>query len=80
MPDAILFIRGDSNVNKKNAHRVNLLNNLIKDFSLTRLELGHNAYHHFTGNGSSDSEIDVILFPSRNGINEEIQEIICKND
>ena len=79
-PDCPIFIRGDSNVNKKNVSRVTLLDQLLRDFSLTRVHLGHPTYHHFIGNGKFDSDIDVIIHTDADTIKEDVIDIICKNE
>ena len=80
LPDALFFIRGDSNVNIKNKHRVQLFNDLIRDFSLTKMAIGHKTYHHFTGQGKSDSEIDVILYQTDYSASEKLEQIMCRNE
>ena len=76
-PDALFFLRGDSNVNIKNKFRVQMFNDLIKDFSLKRLNLDHETYHHFIGQGKSDSEIDVILYQDKCNASEKLENILC---
>ena len=49
--DTIIYIRGDGNVNSNNDSRVVLLQQLILDYNLARMETGHHTYHHFVGNG-----------------------------
>ena len=60
-PDAVLYIRGDSNVNKKDKNRTALFKKLCNDWNLVETNIGHPTYHHFTGNGGSDSQLDVLL-------------------
>ena len=79
-PDSNFFIRGDSNVNKKNLNRVSLLNQFLDDFSLQRVNIPHNTYHHFVGSGLFDSDIDVLLHSSATSIIEHVDEIICKHE
>ena len=38
-----------------------LLQQLQRYFSLKRVHISHNTYHHFIGEGSFDSNFDVIL-------------------
>ena len=47
-PGAILFIRGDGNVNSHNKKRVNILNHFISDLALKCVPISHKTYHHFT--------------------------------
>ena len=79
-PCCAIFIRGDSNVNKKNLNRVCLLKQLQRDFNLKRVPVHHQTYHHFIGGGKFDSDIDVILHTEGNNVQEEVVEIICKNE
>ena len=75
-PAAPLYVRGDGNVNAKNANRVALLEHFLQKFSLTKVP--HHTYHHFVGGGLFDSDIDVIL-NSVSILNQEtVTEIMCK--
>ena len=78
--DPVIYIRGDSNVNAKNKMRNSLLTQLIKDYSLSRQETGHNTYHHFVVNGNSDSQIDVLLYSSDQNVEEKVTNIMCSQD
>ena len=78
-PNALFFVRGDSNVNIKNKSRVHIFNAFLNDFRLTRVNISHNTYHHFIGQGKYDSNIDVILNPVSINYMEEVKEIICRN-
>ena len=79
-PSAILYMRGDSNVNKNNRNRVILLKQFLIKFSLKRVCLEHDTYHHFLGEGSYDSDIDVLLHSDQKGVSEEVVSILCKHD
>ena len=79
-PESIIFIRGDSNVNKNNHTRVSMLNQLLEDFSLKRVAIPHNTYHHFVGNGLYDSNIDVLLHSASLATSEHVVQILCKHD
>ena len=61
-PEACLFIRGDSNANLKDKLRSSMITNLCDKWNLKRLPILHNTYHHFMGNGASDSKLDIILY------------------
>ena len=80
--DPILFIRGDANVNDKNTARVNMLNSFMDHHSLIRTPIQHRTYHHFTGDGKYDSNVDVIIHSSMyRDVNippECVTSIICK--
>ena len=53
-PGAPMYLRGDFNVNEKNAQRKELLQFLVTSFNLIELPIHHNTYHHFVGTGQSD--------------------------
>ena len=75
-PGISLFIRGDANVNLKNLRRSELLQNFCNRFNLEQKRLSHPTYHHFTGDGLSDSELDVLIHSC--GASEVLMNIICK--
>ena len=47
---------------------------------LKETHLQHKTYHHFTGNGSSDSELDKLIFSNDLEHPENVTTIICKLD
>ena len=77
-PEASVFLRGDFNVNNKNKNRKALLNAFITLHNLHDLLIEHPTYHHFLGDGLSDSFLDKILFSTKHGEPEILEEIICK--
>ena len=77
-PDALLFIRGDANVNMKDKSRVDLLHKLCQDWGLVLVEIPHPTYHHFLGDGSSDSNLDVLIHTET--ASENLVTILCKLD
>ena len=77
-PSAAVFIRGDCNASLSNPRRNKVFSKFIYDMQLTRVELQHNTYHHFQGNGASDSELDVIMFSNQHGVVEDLLEIVCQ--
>ena len=77
-PDAMLFLRGDANANPKDTKRVDSIKKLCDDWSLTETQVNHTTYHHFMGDGLSDSQLDV-LFHSVDA-SETLTKIICKLD
>ena len=79
-PNAAFFVRGDSNVNKNNKKRLILINQVIDNFSLKHVGIDHPTYHHFTGGGLYDSNIDVLLYSDQPGISEDVTRILCKKD
>ena len=77
-PGTPVFIRGDFNVNEKNSKRRTLLDHLLADFSLIEMQIDHPTYHHFMGNGRSDSNIDKVLCPTNTL--ETLLYILCRNE
>ena len=77
-----IYIRGDSNVNAKNTHRVSILKSFLDDYKLVKIEISHKTYHHFVGNGEFDSNVDVLLQPAAvdASLSESVSEILCKHD
>ena len=75
-PDADLYIRGDANVNPKDKNRKATFKKLCDDWNLTETSLSHPTYHHFVGNGLSDSQLDVILHTRT--APETLLKIFCK--
>ena len=60
-PKSVLFLRGDSNVNKNNKHRSAIFKQFLLTYNLSTVPIDHKTYHHFVGNGLFDSNVDVIL-------------------
>ena len=75
-PGLPVYIRGDANVNPKNKNRVDLMKNLCMEFNLIFTNIDHPTYHHFTGNGNSDSQLDILLHS--HGAEDKLTKIICK--
>ena len=78
-PDSLIFIRGDSNVNKNNVNRNIMFQHFLTHFTLKSVPIPHPTYHHFTGNGKHDSNIDILLHSSEQGCNEWVTKIMCKH-
>ena len=76
-PETPVYIRGDANMNPNNHRRVHLLDNLLSQFSLSRLNLGHPTHHHFQGEGASDSQLDVLLSSALPQKAESLDNIVC---
>ena len=72
-----LFIRGDFNVNDKNTTRRNLLDAFMNEEHFTEIATSHPTYHHFVGNGKSDSFLDKILLSTVPKALEVIETVIC---
>ena len=77
-PESPIFLRGDFNVNAKNTKRAELLHCFSESFDLTEAEIKHTTYHHFTGNGRSDSNLDKLMFSSTLSVSEAVDKIHCK--
>ena len=61
-PDVPIYIRDDANVNSKNLKRCQSMSSFFGKFEFQQQDLFHNTYHHFMGDGASDSQLDVLLF------------------
>ena len=77
-PEAHFFIRGDANVNPSNMTRSPQFDHFCKSLDLFQLDLQHPTYHHFTGDGTSDSQLDVILQSLE--YSERLEQIYCKKE
>ena len=67
-------------MNVKNKHRSALYHSFLYSEGLAELPLTHPTYHHFTGDGASDSFLDKILFPSNSTEPEQLCSILCNQD
>ena len=77
-PEAHFFIRGDANVNPSNMTRSPQFDHFCKSLDLFQLDLQHPTYHHFTGDGTSDSQLEVILQSLE--YSERLEQIYCKKE
>ena len=77
-PEALFYLRGDFNVSQKNIKRTDMLNYFCNQNNLQQVTFPHPTYHHFIGNGESDSYLDKILFSNSVKYPEVIQHINCK--
>ena len=76
-PEASKFIRGDFNVNPKNQRRAQLLDLFCSHHRLHQVPITIPTYHHFTGEGKSDSILDRILFSAFETSFESLFDIKC---
>lgn len=76
-PDALFFLRGDFNVRSDDHIRSCLLSRLMESHDLTEVVVTDHTYHHFTGSGQSDSNIDKLIF-SRLAPTENLSHHLCK--
>ena len=72
------FLRGDFNSSSKNKSRSTILSAMISRMELARVSISDPTYHHFTGNGSSDSDLDILLCGGGEGVSESLVEHCCK--
>ena len=79
-PTAAIFVRGDANTSAKNKKRNILFAHLLRKNRLSAVDIHHKTYHHFTGHGSSDSNLDVLLYPSNIPQAEKVCLILCKHE
>ena len=70
-----IHIRGDSNCNPKNEYQCSLFRNFCQSHDLLSVDFEHSSYHHFTGNGASDSQLDMLLYS--NSSEEILTHIQC---
>ena len=47
---------------------------------MSQIDLRHYTYHHFMGNGNSDSELDLLLYIGEMNMKENLDKVICKED
>ena len=82
--DAIVIIRGDANASipiRQSNSRDILFHYFYNRMNLYPVPTNHKTYHHFMGDGASDSSIDVILLQhSTSLISEKIKKIICSKE
>ena len=84
-PDIIIHCRGDANASipkRSNNKRDNLFEFFYQRLSFKPVQIDHKTYHHFTGNGASDSSIDVILVKDslEDKTHESVLKVICSRD
>ena len=76
--DAPVYIRGDFNVSNRNVKRTDMLDYFSTEHQLSQVTILHKTYHHFLGNGLSDSHLDKILFSSSVKFPETLELVHCK--
>lgn len=79
-PEAPLFLRGDANASSKNCNRSKLLHDFCAEYNLNRVQINHLTYHHFTGQGKADSDLDVLLFSNRKYVDKRLNIIKCREE
>ena len=82
-PESSVFVRGDANASvipRSNNKRDELFNYFVLENKFASIDFSHKTYHHFTNNGLSDSNIDVILYPEEPSVGsttEVLYKVIC---
>ena len=72
-----IYLRGDFNVNPNNTNRVNILKHFNEKHNFCNLNFGHPTHHHFTGNGESDAQLDLLLYRGPPERAESLTSIAC---
>ena len=76
--EAPVFIRGDANASTRNAPRTELMNHFLNKHDLHRVKIPHKTYHHFTGGGAFDSDLDVLIHTNQEGVSEKFSQLFCQ--
>ena len=79
-PGSALYLRGDFNVSSKNLVRTALLDSFKNVEGLAEVPILHPTYHHFMGNGLSDSNLDRLLVNHDYFSSEVLDEVLCRNE
>ena len=77
-PDALFYLRGDFNTSRTNLKRTPVLEYFTNNHCFKSVSIQHTTYHHFLGDGLSDSHLDQLLYPLARNTTEELSEIVCK--
>ena len=72
------YLHGDFNASTKNKTRATYLSAAVSRLKLSRVIITHPTYHHFTGNGDSDSDLDLLLYGGGEGVNESLVNTVCE--
>ena len=76
--NAPVYLRGDFNVSNKHIKRTDILKFFCSEHKLSQVSILHETYHHFMGNGASDSHLDKILFSTSLASPETLNTVHCK--
>ena len=77
-PWVTIYSHGDANVNPNHHTRPQIIWDFLDRYNLASKPLSHNTYHHFIGNGASDSQLDIIIYSASHP--DKLEAIICKKD
>jgi exonuclease III len=70
-----IYLRGDCNVNVNNHQRATIFKHFCSRLDISNIDLDHPTYHHFLGDGKSDSQLDLILSTGSQAHQETIKGI-----
>jgi hypothetical protein len=51
---------------------------MVSRLELARVNITDPTYHHFTGSGNSDSDLDILLLGGGDGVKESLVDQCCK--
>ena len=75
--DPVIFLRGDANASSSNLKRYPLFNHFCTSYNLKFVDINHKTYHHFMGQGISDSDLDVLLYSDHDNVGEHLAHVRC---
>ena len=75
--DPAIFLRGDANASSSNSKRYPLFNHFCSTYNLKLVDINHKTYHHFMGQGNSDSDLDVLLHSDHDYVCEHLAHVRC---
>ena len=75
--DPAIFLRGDANASSSNPKRYPLFNHFCATYNLKLVDINHKTYHHFMGQGRSDSDLDVLLHSDHDNVCEQLAHVRC---
>ena len=76
--DVAVYLRGDFNASSKNKFRAAILSAVTDRLNVHRVTIPHPTYHHFTGGGASDSDLDLLLYGGGPEVTESLLDVKCK--
>ena len=79
-PGASIYLLRDFTVGGRNLKRKNILESFLDVQQMSEVNLNSLTYHHFMGNGESDSYLDKICFSSELIYQELLFMHLCKLD
>ena len=77
-PGCPIYLRGDFNASDANVKRADLLEFFCTTHNLVSVDIKHPTYHHFVGNGTSDSNLDLLLHSRSVSSPEILENLYCK--